>query len=247
MIPTPIRPCSDEDMRLLGWQDQIKEEACEAAERRLPTPYYSEPGIVIYHADCRDILPLLPKVDLVLTDPPYGVGKKYASYEDTQENLSHLIASIFVAGKVIITPGVNNIHRYPQPEWTLCWWKPNAMVRSVVANANIWEPILVYGCGYVFGRDGIEVCLTPQPIDHPCPKPIKLFRWLLSKVTADLILDPFMGSGTTLVAAKQLGRCAIGIEISEDYCKIAVERLRQAVLPLEPVEPAPEQLPLESE
>jgi DNA modification methylase len=194
------------------------------------TPYYDHAGITIYHGDCREILPTLPKVDLVLTDPPYGVGKRYASYEDTQQNLSGLIPLIFVAGKVIVTPGVNNVHEYPKPEWILCWWKPNAMVRSAVANANIWEPILVYGCGYVFGRDGIEVCLTPQPIGHPCPKPIKLFRWLISKVEANLILDPFMGSGTTLVAAKELGRRAIGIEIEEKYCEIAVKRLSQEVL-----------------
>ena len=207
-------------------------------------PYYQDEtaGITIYHGDCREILPALPKVDLVLTDPPYGVGKGYASYEDTQDNLASLIPAIFCAPKVILTPGIKNIHRYPAPEWTLCWWKPNAMARSVVARANVWEPILVYGCGYVFGRDGIEVCIIPQAIDHPCPKPVKVFDWLLSNVKADITIDPFMGSGTTLVAAKRLGRKAIGVEIEEKYCAIAVERIERARLTL--FEPEPEQLEL---
>ena len=69
---------------------------------------------------------------------------------------------------------------------------------------------------------------------HPCPKPVRLFHWLINQCSndTDTILDPFMGSGTTLVAAKQLGRKAIGIEIEEKYVKIAIDRLRQEVLPL---------------
>lgn len=68
--------------------------------------------------------------------------------------------------------------------------------------------------------------------DHPCPKPRPLMRKLIGQFTdaGETILDPFMGSGTTLRAAKDLGRKAIGIEISEEYCRVAVERLRQAVL-----------------
>lgn len=68
--------------------------------------------------------------------------------------------------------------------------------------------------------------------NHPCPKPLRLFKWLLSLHAGYTILDPFMGSGTTLVAAKQLGRKAVGIEIEERYCEIAVERLKQGVLAL---------------
>ena len=84
---------------------------------------------------------------------------------------------------------------------------------------------------------------------HPAVFPVNLALELASAYSSgnDLILDQFMGSGTTLVAAKQLGRRAIGIEIEEKYCQIAVERLRQAVLPLEPAAPEPKQLNLETE
>lgn len=206
----------------------------------MSAPYYSEAGIEIWCGDCHEVIPTLPKVDLVLTDPPYGVGKNYESYCDTYDSLTELIACLGQFPKRIITCGVNNIWRYPEAEWVLCWWKPNGMTRSRVANANVWEPILVYGCGYVFGTDGKEICTSPQNNGHPCPKPLKLFHWLIEKASKEnqLILDPFMGSGTTLVAAKLLGRRAIGIEIEERYCEIAARRLAQGVLPLR-YSPAP--------
>ena len=193
-------------------------------------PYYEENGIVIYCGDCREILPELETVDLVLTDPPYGVNKKYSSYADTESSLEFLIQPLMmIQAPKLITCGIGNIWKYPKADWVLCWWKPNAMTRAAVANANVWEPILVYGCKG-FGVDGITVTISPQPFNHPCPKPIKLFTWLISKTDAYKILDPFMGSGTTLVAAKQLGRKAIGMEIEEKYCEIAVKRLAQGVL-----------------
>jgi DNA modification methylase len=196
--------------------------------------------------DCLELMKALPDgcVDAVITDPPYGVGKIYDSYDDTKKNLENMIPYLFIAPKVVITPGVNNIHSYPKPEWVLCWWKPNAMVRSAVANCNVWEPILVYGCGYFFGRDGIEICISPQLIDHPCPKPLRLFEWLISKVEATTILDPFAGSGTTLVAAKKLGRHYLGFEISPDYVRISRERLSLVDAQPSLFEQKPEQMEL---
>ena len=72
---------------------------------------------------------------------------------------------------------------------------------------------------------------SQNSVDHPAAKPVELMRYLLWKVGGETILDPFMGSGTTLRAAKDLGRKAIGIEIEERYCEVAAKRLAQAVLP----------------
>lgn len=197
-----------------------------------PKKYYDHAGITIYHGDCLEIMPQLDPVDLVLTDPPYGVGKKYLSFIDTKETLLDLIGGIFkIDSPKLITCGIGNVWLYPPADWILCWNKPNAMTRAAVANANIWEPILVYGCRG-FGVDGVTASIKPQNYGHPCPKPLSLFVWLLSKLpNMDVILDPFMGSGTTLVAAKELGRKAIGIEIEEKYCEIAARRLAQEMLP----------------
>jgi len=203
------------------------------------TPYYEQSGITIYHGDCRDVLPTLGPVDLVLTDPPYGVGKTYASHDDSAALYREWLASvqplIFAASaRQLITCGVANIWRWPPADWVIGWFKSNAMTRSAIANANVWEPVLVYGCKG-FGVDGRAFPITPQPFDHPCPKPLGLFQWLLVEATKPdaVVLDCFCGSGTTLEAAKNLRLRAIGIELEEKYCEIAAERLRQEALPLE--------------
>jgi site-specific DNA-methyltransferase (adenine-specific) len=90
--------------------------------------------------------------------------------------------------------------------------------------------------------------IRPDETEHPTLKPLELMALFvrLHSEPSDLVLDPFMGSGTTLVAAKQLGRRAIGIEIEERYCEIGVKRLAQAILPLAPPALGPEQLPMEA-
>jgi len=217
-------------------------------------PYYSEPGIEIYHGDCRDILPHLPKVDLVLTDPPYGIGKVYGEYIDTDANLLHIIQSVMpmlfiVSKRIVITPGVNNVSIYPKPDWILAWVYGTTNTYGGWGFSS-WQPILAYGKdpylqnGMGARMDIIYDSKTPAKNEHPCPKPETFTRKLLlraSALSSDTILDPFMGSGTTLVAAKQLGRKAIGIEIEKKYCDIAIDRLRQEVLPLTQPEPKQEQ------
>jgi DNA modification methylase len=184
-----------------------------------------------------EILPQLPKVDLVLTDPPYGINLEYASYDDTPDSWRNLISFIIPWSKknsqMAIMPCMRILElswiysNFP-PDWLICWYKGSPGTCSYVG-FNDWEPHLVYG--------KIKGCsmhdyFYAQPTSfkgtgHPCPKPIQWALWLISKATKDnhSILDPFMGSGTTLVAAKELGRKAIGVEMEEKYCEIAAKRL----------------------
>lgn len=211
---------------------------------RLPEPYYRDDSAAIYHGDCREILPLLPAVQLILMDPPYGNGTTYAEFEDTHENVSALVRDVMPlvldkADVVFVTPGVANIHLYPPPRWTLCWVTP-AGAGSGPWGFSCWQPVLAYGADpYLRDLKGrrpdtlIKTETSRSPGDHPCPKPLDVWRWLLlrgSTLASDVILDPFMGSGTTLRAAKDCGRFAIGIELSERYCEIAATRLAQEVL-----------------
>jgi len=229
------------------------------------TPYYERDGITIYHGDCRDILPTLPPVDLVLTDPPYGVDAKYGpSYDDSRDTYWEwflpTLAEMRRIGKVVaFTHRVTSLKRIHDWDWVGAWTKPYAG-GARIGNSPIlphWEPIYLYGihclgvlgkwtpdvfeynpdgsgasCGRI-GRDRWQQADT-EDVRHPTPKPIGLFRSLINVFTkdTDTILDPFMGSGTTLRAAKDLGRRAIGIEIEEKYCEIAVKRLAQEVLAL---------------
>lgn len=212
----------------------------------LPEPYYDKDGITIYNADCRDILPHLPKVDLVLTDPPYGIGAyksgamgggvlaKQSSYKPTTWDNApispELTSDVIKCGGNAIIWGGNYFDVPPSPSW-LVWDKRNGA--NNFADCELaWSNI---GCA-VRKIEHLWHGMIRQDNErraHPTQKPLKVMTWCLSFVPdAQTILDPFMGSGTTLVAAKQLGKKCIGIEIEEEYCKIAVERLAQEVLPL---------------
>lgn len=209
-------------------------------------PYYDEEGITIYHADCREVLPTLSGV--IVTDPPYGNLTPYESYQDTPDALASLINEVYpvmrgVADVVALTPGIGNLHKWPASTWTLCWYSGNGKGSSSWG-FNTWQPILVYGpdpylaAGLGRRPDGFNIHLGPYNLTtertHPTPKPVQVMRWILQRVSVPddgrTFIDPFMGSGTTLRAAKDLGRKAIGIEIEERYCEIAVKRLAQGVL-----------------
>lgn len=208
-------------------------------------PYYSESGIEIYHGDCREVLPSLGIYDLVLTDPPYGINLNYATYEDSIVNLRQLIKESFPlirrsAVVVLLTPGNANQWEYPRPDWTLAWVSP-AGVGSGPWGFCCWQPVLAYGKDpHLREQNGrkqdIIICgEAPEVNEHPCPKPNTVWRWLLQRGAAratDTILDPFLGSGTTLWAAKELGHKAVGIELSEKYCEISAKRLNQKNLAL---------------
>ena len=194
--------------------------------------------------DCLEVMKHIPDnaVDLVVTDPPYGIGLNYGAGVDDSEaswfDMFNNIIPIFKSkSQMTIMPSCQirrlpYIYQHHPPDWLIAWYKGSPGHQSFVG-FNDWEPHLVYG-----KRDGIQMHdyfqtkLVPANNGHPCPKPIEWGRWLISRASKenDIILDPFLGSGTTAVAAKQLGRKYIGIEINPDYCKIAEQRLAQEIL-----------------
>ena len=196
-------------------------------------PYYQDAYVTIYHADCRDILSKLEPVDLVLTDPPYGVG--FASWDsDLIQGWLEICRKI--CPLILVITGTTHCEDYPKADWILCWARPGSIQRAKGGGFSHWEPIKLYG------RNPFDVdCKVFNPatragdLGHECPKPLSVMKWLIAgSKTSGLILDPFLGSGTTLRAAKDLGRRAIGIEIEEKYCEIAAKRMAQEVLDFRP-------------
>lgn len=225
-----------------------------AEEMLIRKPYYEEAGVTIYHGDCREILPTLPKVDLVLTDPPYGISyssgmtghhggvslRGIVGDEDTQ--LRDFVLNLTFPSPYIVFGS----WKRPKPSScraVLIWEKGNHVGMGDLTfpwKPNI-EEIYIGGDGFS-GHRGSSVLRINAPVSwnsvgfgrqHAHEKPTRLISALLCKHPAMLVLDPFMGSGTTLRAAKDLGRECIGIEIEERYCEIAANRLRQSVLDLQ--------------
>lgn len=205
------------------------------------TPYYSEDGITIYLGDCRDLLPGLLSVHVTVTDPPYNLGIDYGTaVNDQRFDYEEWCAEWFKLlpdGPRAIACGIANVgmwHRILSPTWIIAWHKPATMGRGPLGFNN-WEPVLIWGKPQGEALTDVVVApIIPDPTveGHPCPKPLKWATGLIERMAGpdDIILDPFMGSGTTLKAAKMLGRRAVGIEVNERYCEIAVKRLAQGVL-----------------
>ena len=219
-------------------------------------PYYERGGITIYHADCREVLPTLDagSVDLVLTDPPYGInggqgrvnrlrgkGNYTPLFTDDNDYLCRVVVPVITnlisnIRCVVLTPGSKHFALYPQPDSFGSFFQPASVGLQVFGNADA-QPIFYYGKNASGKNMGVpcsyQLTESPEENGHPCVKPIRAWRRLLSNISQEgqTVLDPFMGSGTTLRAAKDLGRRAIGIELEERYCEIAARRLEQEVLP----------------
>ena len=201
-------------------------------------PYYQDDYCTIYHGDCREILPALPMVDLVLTDPPYGAG--YAAHPvvgkwksrsnhaaQDWDNVPADLASALAAGESIIIWG-GNYYALPLSRRWLVWIK-----RDAPPSLSNCELAWTNQDGNARFFDWPIAATNAERIGHATQKPLALMKWCMGFAPdAQTILDPFMGSGTTLRAAKDLRRKCIGIEIEEKYCEIAVKRLRQEVLEL---------------
>jgi DNA modification methylase len=203
-------------------------------------PYYDDGQVVIYCGDAREVLPAV-RADVVITDPPYGLrpinGTGYgrsrtriAGDEDT--NLTDWLLSAW-DGPAIVFGLWQKPPEARTPVRQLVWEKTRlGLSGSPLPWRNSHEVAWVYGEGWR-AKDRGTVWRTSHDhgAQHPTQKPVELMQWLVEASLPEwVVLDPFMGSGTTLVAAKNLGRRAIGIEIEERYCEIAARRLSQGVL-----------------
>lgn len=257
-------------------------------------PYYEHAGVTIYHGDCREIIPGLAPVDLVVTSPPYAEQRVYGGQltEPWECIVPPALASVLLApsGQMLVNLGL--VHRDGEvvPYWDALhaamrargarlfgwyvWdktyslpgdWQGRLAPRHEFVfhfNLEAKRPHKTERCAYAGaarskstsfrGKDGTTKPLTsaglpcnetkiadsilsvamaknPKASGHPAVYPEAFARKLIS-FWDGVVLDPFMGSGTTLRAAKDLGRRAIGIEIEERYCEIAAKRLAQEVL-----------------
>lgn len=207
-----------------------------------PDPYYDHGGITIYHGDCLDILPELGPVDLVLTDPPYG--KEFLHLYGSLSLLSSQVLNnygnlITMAGQSYLPDVYFMMSQHMNYHWTFCidMLKGQGGQAPIIWDRKVssfWKPFLWYRKSKYNGAiiSDVFASKSNEKQYHKWGQSIGTFILCLTKFTdAEIISDPFMGSGTTLVAAKELGRKAIGIEIEEKYCEIAVKRLSQEVFP----------------
>lgn len=218
-------------------------------------PYYESNGITIYHGDCIDVLPSLAPADLVLTDPPYGVtyqsnhtvgrGVRPITNDGTRLSLAlyrQVVPLLQCKHLLWFTrwdawPDVwAIIGQYYPIRGLLIWDKGSPGMGDLNHWGPSYEMIASAGTGAISGGRDSSVLrfntVPPNNRDHPTEKPVDLLQYLLTKLGSQSVIDPFMGGGTTLDAAKRLGRRAIGIEIDERYCESAALRLQQEVMEL---------------
>jgi DNA modification methylase len=205
-------------------------------------PYYETELGKLYHGDCLEIMPELEPVDLVLTDPPYGVGKaEWDSSFPTKSIWSIIYNKLKVGGNFLLIPGekflpqkINLISSVFDYQWVIPWYKPNAMQFGKTGYSKhslVWW--FSNGKPTNKPRRMIDVIVAPlgkkedKDIGHPSPKPLSVIEQLLLgfNFEKDIVNDPFLGSGTTAVACERLNRRWIGIEIEEKYCEIAAKRI----------------------
>lgn len=207
-------------------------------------PYYDHAGIKIFLGDCRSMLPLI-KADLLCTDPPYGIGE--ARSNNPSRSALAVSRDYGIADWDDATPAdwlfglmrevtewqvIFGGNYFPLPP-SRCWlvWDKQNGANDFADCELAWTNFDKAVRRLVWMWHGM-LRENNEPRFHPTQKPVNVMRWAIQNAPPEIesVLDPFMGSGTTLVAAKALGKTAVGIEREEKYCEIAAKRLSQEVL-----------------
>lgn len=209
-------------------------------------PYYQDDSVTLYHGDCREIVPTLGKFDLLLTDPPFGVGNfvqisgnlrgkgeqigKAVTWNESPPDAS-VFKMLQQSAKKRIIWGANYFNCFDGNFGAIIWLKkqllPN-LSKAEVASCSFYKKTEVVEIGWTNFKTALF-----RESTHPCERPITLYTWCIEYAgTVETILDPFAGSGSVGRAAKDLGRKCTMIEIEERYCEIAAKRMAQEVLAL---------------
>jgi DNA modification methylase len=201
------------------------------------TPYYADASVTLYHGDCREILPHV-EADVMVTDPPFGMA--YSSGWQARPIAGD--SSVAVRDEALAIWGNRPalvFGRWSEP-------RPAATRARLIWDKGEWpgmgdlalpwgpsdEEVYVLGHGFVGKRSGsvLRIDRMVGATAHPNEKPQAILAQLIAKCPPGVVVDPFSGVGSTALAAKNMGRRAIGIEIEERYCEIAAKRLQQGVL-----------------
>ena len=219
-------------------------------------PYYEDDWVTLYHGDCLTELAWL-EADVLVTDPPYGIAWTKPKLPANKalgrgEQVSHEgihndgdttardEALTLWSPKPALVFGAPHLLAPSSTKQTLVWQKPPTVgiFGTVAGFRRDWEAIYVLGSfpagpakrSAIIKSEGENTSYSRASGGHPHAKPQSLLETLMDHCPPGIIADPFTGSGTALVAAKALGRRAIGVEIDERYCEIAASRLSQGVL-----------------
>lgn len=216
-------------------------------ELGVKNPYYADDAVVLIHADCREVLPTLGRFDLLLTDPPYGIGeaagknksrgciavsKDYGNLSWDSSISPVVYDAIKVCDKAIVFGG--NYYELPPSSCWIVWDKDNGetdFADAELAWTNFKTAVRIFKYKW---QGMLQGCMgtKKEQREHPTQKPLPLMLWCIENYSekGKLILDPFAGSGTTGRACKDLGRKCVLIEREEKYCAIAARRMAQEVL-----------------
>jgi len=222
-------------------------------------PYYEQDGITIYHGDCREVLPAMASTRLVVTDRPYVFGIASTAQEGKAGGWGDLMnSSIWYESWLSECKRLTETAQ--GAVWVFNSWRSFPVlaraaygVRWPVESLLVWDKEWIgpggerglrpsYELAALFAHSDFAIAnrglpdiwrskwSSNKPSGHPAEKPVDLLRRIIRESGGGPVLDPFAGSGSTLVAAKDEGRAAVGIEIEERYCEIAAQRLAQRVL-----------------